>query len=113
MRPIEIFQGADVTLVVETNDDLSSATEIEFYIDTPTQIKKTLSAAEISSVTTTQFSVAIDAADTASQAKGSYKMQARATVGGKKRQGRFTPNKIKLRESVFETQNWRIKDYGE
>lgn len=110
-RPIVLYQGEDKTIDVLMNDDISTATEIEFYIDTDDQIKKTLSAAQISSVTATQFSVAIDAADTETKTPGPYKFQARATIAGKKHNIKFTPNKIRLLESVFITQR-RIKDYG-
>ena len=110
-RPIELFQGEDKTITVEMNDDISAATEIEFYIDTCTQIKKTLTASEISGVTATQFQVQIDAADTETKTPGPYKFQARATLAGKKHNIKFTPNKIRLLESVFVTQR-TIKDYG-
>ena len=60
-RPIEIFQGEDETIVVETNIDLSAATEIDFRIDTDPQIAKTLSAGGVTAVTASQFFVAIDA----------------------------------------------------
>lgn len=110
-RPIWLYQGEDKTISVAMNDDISAASEIEFYIDTSPQIKKTLTDAEISSVTTTSFSVQIDAADTETVKAGTYKYQARATLAGKKHNIRFTPNKVRLMDSVFVTQN-RVNDYG-
>ena len=98
----ELFQGEDKTIVVTTNIDLSSHTEIEFTIDTPTQIKKTLTDATISGVTTSQFSVQIDAGDTENVPAGEYKVQARATdSSGKKTNGKFQPDAITIRDSVF------------
>lgn len=101
---VKIFQGEDKTIVVITNEDISAATEIEFVIDTPTQIKKTLSDGEISAVTSTQFTVQIDAADTETVEAGEYLFQCRATVSAKIRQGVFSPNKIEIRDSAFTTE---------
>lgn len=101
MRPIEIYQDNDQVIVVESNLDISTATEIEFRIDTQPQIVKTLSGGQITGVTTTQFSVAIDASDTASVAAGRYKFQCRTTIDGDILNGRFTPDKIILRNSIF------------
>ena len=98
---LEIFQGEDKTIVVTTNDDLSAATEIEFYVDTLTKIKKTLSNAEISGVTSTQFSVTLIPGDTESVPPGDYRYQCRATVGGKIKNGRFTPNRLKIVKSLM------------
>lgn len=100
----EIFQGEDKTIIVTTNISLASATEIEFIIDTPTQIKKTLSDTQISAVTATQFSVQIDAGDTETVEAGEYLFQARATISGKKTNGKFQPNKLILKDSAFTTQ---------
>ena len=41
-----IYQGEDKTIIVKTNVSLVAATEIEFIIDTDTQIKKTLTGEE-------------------------------------------------------------------
>jgi len=101
MRPIEIFQGNDQVIVVESNIDLTTATEVEFRIDTQPQIVKTLTGGQVTDVTTTQFSVAIDAADTASVAAGRYKFQCRTTIAGDTLNGRFTPDKIIIRDSIF------------
>ena len=109
-RPIELFQGEDKSIIVTMNDDISAATEVEFYIDTPTQIKKTLSAGEISGVTATQFTVQIDAADTESVRHGEYRFQARATIASKKHNIKFTPDKLILKKSVFVTLG-RVNDY--
>ncbi len=110
-RPAVLFQGEDKTLKILMNEDISAATEIEFYIDTCDQIKKTLSDAQITSVTAAQFFVQIDAADTETKEPGPYKFQARATIAGKKHNIKFRPNKIRILESVFVSQR-RIKDYG-
>jgi hypothetical protein len=104
-RPIEIYQGQDDEITVLTGTtDLTTATEIDFRIDTYPQVVKTLSAGQITALTATQFLVTIDAADLASVEAGNYKYQCRATLAGKIRQGKFTPNKIIVRDSVFETQ---------
>ena len=101
MKPLKIYQGADETIDIETNIDLSTATEIEVTIDTPTQIIKTLTGAHISAVTATQFTLAIDAADTETVKAGGYKYQCRATIAGKIKQGQMSPNKILIEDSVF------------
>jgi hypothetical protein len=110
MKPLKLYQGSDESLVITSNIDLSAATEIEVTIDTPTQIVKTLSGGSITATTTT-FTIAIDAADTATVAPGTFKYQARATIGGKKKQGRFTPNSILILPSVFESTS-NVTDYG-
>jgi hypothetical protein len=112
MRPIEIFQGDDEVITVETGlTDLTTASEIEFAIDAYPQIVKTLTGGHISDVSTSQFLVAIDAADTASVTAGNYKYQCQATVAGKISHGRFTPNKIIIRNSVF-TDEGSGRDYS-
>ena len=99
----EIFQGEDKTLTLKNNIDLSAATEIVFNVDTPTQIVKSLSAGQITAVTTTQMTVQIDAADTETVPAGGYRMQSRATLAGKLVNGKYRPNKITIRDSVFTT----------
>ena len=111
MKPIEIYQGEDKAIVVNMNDDISAATEIEFRVDTSPQITKTLSASDITSVTATSFTVQINAADFATTPRGAYKYQARATIGGKKYNIRFTPNKFKILTSLFESTE-TPGDYG-
>jgi hypothetical protein len=96
-----IFQGADKSFVFESGTDLTSATEIEFTIDTPTQIKKTLGGGGVNNVTATQFQVDIASADTESVESGGYKYQVRATIGGLLRQGKFKPNRFTILDSVF------------
>ena len=110
-RPIELYQGEDKTIIVEMNDYISAATEIEFYIDTDTQIKKTLTGGKVSSVTSTQFQVQIDAADTETKDAGAYKFQARATIATKKYNIKFTPNKVMILNSIFVTEG-SGNDYG-
>jgi hypothetical protein len=113
-RPIELYQGESKTIVVETNIDLSAYAEIEFSINTPTQILKKLSEGDIADVTATQFSVAIEPADTESVASGEYQYQCRATdSSGNITQGKFTPDKIKIRDSIFVRSLVGGNDYGE
>ena len=100
-RPIEVVQGEDKVIVVQTNNDLSGSSEIEFAIDTPTKILKTKSAGDITNVTTTQFKVTLAAADTENVQPGPYKMQARVTLTSKLYNVKFTPDKIKVMDSVF------------
>ena len=111
MRPPVLYKGEDKTIVVEMNTDISAATEIEFYIDTDSQIKKTLSGGDISGVTATQFSVAIVPGDTDSVNVGSYRFQARATLSSKLYHIKFTPNKIVIEDSIFLTSR-SVPDYG-
>ncbi len=98
----ELFQGEDKSLVVMTNIDLSSSSEIEFIVDTPSQIIKKLSESEISGVTSTQFVVQIDAADTENVQPGGYTVQARSTdSSSKKTNGKFQPNQLTIKPSAF------------
>ncbi len=96
-----IYQGEDKTIVVKTNVSLVSATEIEFIIDTPTQIKKTLTDSQITAVTATQFTVQIDAGDTETTEAGEYLFQCRSTISSKKTNGKFQPNKLNILDSAF------------
>lgn len=100
---LRIYQGEDKTIVVRTNEDISAATEVEFVIDTSPQIIKKLSASQIINVTATSFTVQIDAADTETIPAGEYLFQCRATVATKIRQGRFSPNKVEIKNSAFTT----------
>ena len=99
-KPV-IYQGATKILQVTTSTDLSSATEIEFRIDSPVQISKTLTGGGVSNVTSTQFDVTIANTDTTNTPAGEYKYQARATIGANVIQGKFQPNKLIIRDSVF------------
>ena len=98
----DAYQGEDKTIIVESNVDLTLATEIEITIDTPCQIKKTLSGGHISAVTAETFYLQIDSADTESVRPGRYKVQARFTdPSSKKTNGKFQPNSFTIRDSVF------------
>jgi hypothetical protein len=111
-RPIDVKQGENKTIIVLTNNDLSGVTEMEFGIDTPEQILKTKSAAQITNITTTQFKVHLVPNDTNTVKPGSYKMQARATFAdGKVYNIRFTPNRIKICDSVF-VDDYAVNDYN-
>ena len=113
-RPIELYQGESKTIVVETNVDLTTFEEIEFSILTPRQILKTLSAGQISGVTANSFSVSIESSDTEQVAQGEYLYQCRATnATGQIAHGKFTPDKIKIRDSVFVRQGVIGNDYGD
>jgi hypothetical protein len=101
MRPIELAQGADEVVDVLSNIDLTTATEIDFRIDTQPQLVKTLTGGGIGSVTATQFTVTIDAADLATVPAGPYKYQVQATIAGLVKQGLFQPDKIKVTDSIF------------
>lgn len=98
---LRVYQGEDKTIVVTTNIDLTDATEIEFVIDTETQITKSLTLEEISGVTSSQFQVQLDAGDTETITAGEYLYQCRATISSKIVQGKFSPNKIEILESAF------------
>lgn len=107
----QIYQGEDKTIVVKTNVSLVAATEIEFIIDTETQIKKTLSGSQITGVTATQFSVQIDAGDTETTTPGEYLYQCRSTIATKLTNGKFQPNKIDILPSAFVTTG-STRDYN-
>ena len=105
MAKVRIYQGQNKTLVVQTNIDLSSATEIEFKIDTPDQITKTLSGGGISNVSSTQFEVALVPGDTETVVEGAYRMQTRYTdSSGNIYNGTFTPDRAEIEDSIFTTQ---------
>lgn len=106
-----IYQGEDKTIIVKTNVSLVAATEIEFIIDTATQIKKSLTASQITGVTATQFFVQIDAGDTETVKAGEYLFQCRSTIATKKTNGKFQPNSINILPSAFTTAGSR-KDYN-
>ncbi len=97
-----VYQGATKIVHVRTNIDMTTFPEIEVVIDTDTQIRKTLTGGGITNVTSTQFDVKIEPADTENVCPGPYKYQARGTdSSGDKIQGRFFPNKIKIKDSAF------------
>lgn len=104
---ISIYQAADRNLAfnLKTADNsLTSATEIEVLIDTPTQIIKKLSDGEVTSVTTTSFIVQITDSDTESTPSGEYDVQVRKTSGtGLITQGICSPSTIRIVDSKFTT----------
>ena len=108
MKPFEIYAGSDASIAIETRKhitfdsviDLSTATEIEVTVDAPTPIRLTKTGGDISSVTATGFTMTFVPADTESVEPGSYRYQCRATIGGLKH-GRFIPDRIKVKASVF------------
>lgn len=106
--PTIIYQGADRDIVVTHDDtDLATATEIEVIIastrqELPTSILKTLTGGGVSGVTSTEFTVTIEDADTLSATPGEYDIQCRATsAAGVRTQGIFNPNKVKITDSLF------------
>ncbi len=102
---ITLYQGETKLIIVETNEDLSSAVEIEFRVDTNPQIIKTLTGSGIANVTTTQFEVTIEPEDTESVPAGPYKYQMRSTDNsGNITNGKFSPNKMQIKPSIFVTQ---------
>lgn len=109
---IELYQGENKSIVVTTNVDLTTATEIEFRIDSSPQIIKKLTTSGITGVTATQYTINIEPGDTSSIGAGEYKIQARYTdSSGDIHHGKFTPNKLTLRESIFVNPN-SGNDYG-
>ena len=106
-----LHQGEDATITVTTNDDCSTATELEYRLDSPSQVIKKLSAGEISTPTSTGFTITLDAADTTDIEAGIYKHQARVTLSGKVYTIRFTPDSMKILDSVFVDSN-PVNDYG-
>ena len=111
--PIEIYQAEDRNIVVSHADSaLTTATEIEARIDTTPQIKKLLSASEITNVTATSLTVVIDDGDTSSKMSGDYRMQIKYTAitSGDLIHVDFLPNIVQLKDSIFVTVNLE-KDY--
>lgn len=101
-KPIEIYQGSDRTIVVKSNKDVTTSTEIEVRIDTCPQITKTLTAGEITGVTATGFNVVILAEDTRSITPQNYEIQSRETsAGGIVTHGIFAPDMVSIKESIF------------
>lgn len=104
----QVFQGENKSLVVSSGAgssiDLTLATEIEFRIDTPKQIIKTLSNGDITANSATQFTVLLVPGDTETITAGPYKYQARVTTAaGDLVNGKFTPNKLEIKDSIFTT----------
>lgn len=113
---IELYQGENKTIVVSTNVDLTTATEIEFTVakvdNVKTKFTKTLTGGAISGVTSTQYSVAVSPEDTDDFPSGEYIVQARYTdASGNIFQGKFVPNKVKILGSLFVEQGTG-NDYG-
>lgn len=110
----EIFQGADKTIIVEYNSalDLTLASEIEAIVDSCPQVLKTLTAGEISGVTSSQYTIQFSNSDFEDIAAGEYLFQTRATISDVITQGRFYPNKITLRDSAFITNLITSNDYN-
>ncbi len=111
--PFEFYQGEDKALPITSNIDLTAYTEIEFVIGTDREIRKSLSAGEISNVTANGFTVQIDASDTESTKEGEYLFQVRGTdSSGKINHGTFHPNKVVIKPSVFVNRT-NGSDYGQ
>jgi len=102
MKPIRIGQGTDHTVTIgHSYADLPSATEVEIFIDTPSQIVKTLGEG-VSGVTAVSFVLTVPAEDTTSVKAGEYKIQARiTTAGGSRLFGRINPDKVRILDTVF------------
>lgn len=102
MKPIRLYQGSDRSIVVYHDDTgLASATEIEFRIDTPTPIDKTLSGGGVSGVTASQFTVAISDDDTSDVLSGEYEMEARSTKAGVITTCELNPRFCQIVDSIF------------
>lgn len=99
-RPVEITQGMDKTLTLWVSDDLTSATEVEYVIDSPTRISKALTTG-VTVNSASQVTIQIDAADTTNIVPGPYKQQMRATLSGKLTKVKIQPNKIRITDSVW------------
>lgn len=73
-----VYQGEGKSILVTVSDsdiDLTTATEIEFTVDTNPQIKLTLSGSTITNVTTKSFTINLAASDTSSIEAGTYSPQ--------------------------------------
>ncbi len=100
--PIRLYQGADRDIVLTHNDaNLATASEIEVRIDTPTQIEKTLTGGGVSGVTSSQFTVTIEDADTDDVLSGEYRIQCRSTKAGIVTQGEINPQFVQIVDSIF------------
>lgn len=102
--PNKIYQGSDFSLVVSHNFyNLTSASEIELRIDTPTQIVKKMTEGGIYSVTASTFTCFISDEDTQDIESGEYRIQCLATVSGNKSFGQLSPSTIRIEDSIFTT----------
>ena len=102
MKNWRVWQGTDAIFNISHDyTDLVTATAIEVYVDTPSQIVKTLSDG-VTSVSATNMVVTLAAGDTDDVDPGEYCIQARiTTTGGQQFFGRILPERVKILES-----NW-------
>ncbi len=105
--PNTVWQGTDKDFIVKHNyTSMTSATEVEVFINTSPQIIKKLSQGDITGVTTTQLLLQIDDADTASKRSGEYNIEARiTTAAGRVIYGKLQPSKMVIKDSIFTTTN--------
>lgn len=102
MNRLKLKQGTDELISISHNyPSLTTAQEISVYIDTPSQIVKTLGDG-ISNVTDETYLLAIAASDTANVPSGEYDIQARIlSSSGSVLGGQIQPSKVVIRPSVW------------
>ena len=102
MQTLRVWQGTDELINITHNyPSLVTAQQITVYIDTPSQIIKTLGDG-ISNVTANDYLLTIAAADTNEVPSGEYAIQAKIkTSGGSELAGQIQPSTIQVRRSLF------------
>ena len=98
MRQVQrLYQATDKTILVEHDfTDMPSATEVTIYVDTPSQIVKSLNDG-ITSVTSTTFLLSFSIEDTDSVNAGEYPIDGYiTTASGDRTHMRLTPDKVKI-----------------
>ena len=103
MNPIKLWQGASLTISVDSDRDLTGATDIEYIIDSNPKIQLSLAAGDITGVTATGFRVNVKPSDTDGIKSGEYRHQIRATEGSSVTQGQFSPSVLRIADSIFDT----------
>ena len=101
---IKLFQGADRTITVTSDKDLTTATEVEVRIDTPKQIIKTKTGGGVTNIIATGFDILIEDGDTTDIASGEYRIQARSTAStGIITHAQLAPSAVTVADSIFTT----------
>lgn len=97
MKPARIYQATDKTFSVQHDfTDLTTATEINIYVDTPSQIVKSLGNG-VTSVTDETFLLTFNYEDTDNVGEGEYLIDGYVTTAtGDRVHARISPNKVKI-----------------
>ena len=105
MRPQRLYQATDKTFSVEHDfgSDMTLATEVTVYIDTPSQIVKTLGDG-VSGVGASTFLLTIALEDTDNVPEGEYPIDGYiTTASGDRKHMRLQPHLVKILPSNWAT----------